>query len=202
MLILDPYEQKRLIRNRRASGADRFDEVWDGVYVVSPLPDDEHQEIVADLVGILDLAVAWTDLGKVRPGVNVSDREKDWKKNYRGPDVVVFLRDTAARNLGTHWVGGPDFAVEVVSRRDRSRLKRLFYGQIGVRELLLIDRYPWALELYRLRDRELELVGTSSLEQSDVLASAVVPLTFQLVAGEGRPRIEVVHADGVQRWLI
>jgi hypothetical protein len=169
------------------TGADRVDEVWDGVYVVSPLPNDEHQEIVCDCIGVPPRDSRLARPGKVRPGVNVSDREEDWEHNYRGPDVVVFLQDTAARNFGTHWVGGPDFAVEVVSRQDRSREKRAFYAGVGTAELLIVDRYPWALELYRLRDGALEPVGVSSPEQPHVLASDVVPLTFRLVPGEPRP---------------
>src|SRR5687767_9412960 len=31
MMVLDPAEQRRLKRERALTGADRFDEVWDGV---------------------------------------------------------------------------------------------------------------------------------------------------------------------------
>jgi Uma2 family endonuclease len=202
MLVLDPIEQGRLLEEREATGADRYDEVWEGVYVVCPLPNDEHQEVVTRLSGAFLMALGWAGPAQVRAGVNVSDREEDWEHNYRGPDVVVFLADTAARNLGTHWVGGPDFAVEVVSPHDRSREKRSFYARVGTRELLIVDRYPWALELYRLRDGDLVPVGASSPEQSLALASEVVPLSFRLVSGEPRPRIEVVHTDGARHWLI
>ena len=70
-----------------------------------------------------------------------------------------------------------------------------------MRELLLIDRDPWALELYRLHDGQLKLVGQSRLEQPDILQSTVLPLTFRLIPGDTRPRIEVRHTDGVQEWL-
>ena len=52
--------------------------------------------------------------------------------------------------MGTFWYGGPDFAVEVISPFDRSRKKFEFYARVGVRELLLVNRKPWSLELYRL----------------------------------------------------
>jgi hypothetical protein len=29
-----------------------------------------------------------------------------------------------------------------------------------------------------------------------------LPLVFRLVAGEARPRIEVMHSDGRQRWMV
>src|SRR3954454_1477279 len=57
-----------------------------------PVPNDEHQEIVSGLTGIFEALIVWTGLGKARPGTNVSDRAKGWKKNYRCPDVAVFLR--------------------------------------------------------------------------------------------------------------
>ena len=105
-LITDPILERQLIAQRQASGADKFDEVWEEVYVMAPLANDEHQDLVSDLTAVLVMAVDWAGLGKVRPGVNVSDREDDWHHNYRCPDLVVFLRDTRAKNCGTHWCGG------------------------------------------------------------------------------------------------
>ena len=202
VVVLDPYEEKPLLERREGAEGSQYDEVWDGVHVMSPLPNDEHQQIATRLSGIFLNAVEWAGLGDVRAGVNLSDREEDWVSNYREPDVVVFLRETTARNLGTHWVGGPDFAVEIVSPGDWTRRKIPFYAQLATRELLLIDRQPWALELYRLREWMLEQVGRSTTDQPKPIASAVLPLTFRLIAGGPRPRIEVAHADGVQKWAI
>lgn len=167
---------------------------------MSPSPNDEHQEVVANLVVIFGVSVAWPGLGLIRPEVNVSDRVAQWEHNFRCPDVVVYLRGTAARNLGTHWVGGPDFGVEVISRDDRSREKLAFYAAVGARELLLVDRYPWALELYRLAGGVLQPAVISSPDRPDWLTSEVLPLGFRLVGDEPRPVIEVAHSDGVQRW--
>ena len=69
-----------------------------------------------------------------------------------------------------------------------------------MKELLLVDRKPWCLELYRLQDGVLVLVGKSDLNQPNMLVSQVVPISFQLAAGDPRPTIEMLHADGVQRW--
>lgn len=201
MLVLDRSFEEQVRADRKARGIDKYDEVWDGVYVMSPLANDEHQEIVSGLNTVLQIVVAWTGLGKVRPGVNVSDRE-NWTENYRCPDVVVFLQGTSAINRGAFWLGGPDFAVEVLSDGDRARAKLPFYAKVGVRELLLVDRVPWALELYRLADGSLVPVGRSTPEHPDALASEVVPLTFRLVAGKERPRIEIKQRDGDSHWVI
>ncbi len=200
--VLDPKLVERLKAEREACGGDRYDEVWDGVYVMPPLPNDEHQELVMGLSYALQDVVGWTGLGDVRPGVNVSDREQGWEHNYRGPDVAVMLRGGRARNLGTHWVGGPDLLVEIISPNDETRQKLPFYGQIGVRELLLIDQAPWALELYQLQGVQLVQVGRATVDTPAVLTSAVVPLTFALQPGTGRPRIEVIHTASGRHWLV
>jgi Uma2 family endonuclease len=176
------------------------DEVWDGVWVVSPNPNDEHNDIEMRLGSIFMNVLGWTGLGWVRSGPNISDRVAQWEHNYRCPDLAVYLPGTTAQNLNTHWVGGPDFAVEVVSPHDRSRQKFDFYAKIGTRELLVVDRDPWILELYRLDEGVLRLVGKSTLDRPDLLISDVLPLSFRLVEGDPRPRIEVTHSDGVQRW--
>jgi Uma2 family endonuclease len=198
MFVTDPSAVEALIASRQASGADRWDEVWDGVYVMNPLPNNEHQDLVTELVFNFRLLFG---RGAVFPGVNLSDREIDWQRNYRGPDVVVQLPGGRGRNLGTHWIDGADFLVEILSPGDRSREKLDFYAAIGAREVMIVDRSPWVIELYRLGGDEMKLVGASSLSQQDVLRSSVLPLSFRLVASQERPQIEVLHHDGQQRWL-
>lgn len=203
MMVLDARDEERLKAEREASGADRFDEVWEGIYMMAPLANDEHQDLQSQLGAIATSVITWKGLGDVRTGTNISDRAEGWTFNYRIPDVAVFLNTTAARNCGTHWVGGPDFGVEIVSKYDRSRDKLEFYAKGGSREMLFVDRDPWGLELYRLANDRLELVGHSLPdEESEWLASAVVPLSFRLRPGTPRPKIEVIHHDGVQRWLV
>ena len=97
------------------------------------------------------------------PGVNLSDRDKGWKTNYREPDVAVFLRGGRAIDRGTHWQGAADFLVEIISPGERTREKIPFYSSIGVVELLVIDRDPWSLELYRHENGQLTKVGQSTL---------------------------------------
>jgi len=201
-LITDP-ELERQIRERRSQrGVDWHDEVWEGTYVMNPLANLEHSEIQAGLVVAIRAALGLSHPAKVYPGVNVSDRAEGWTENYRCPDVAVIFPENPGRNCDSYFLGGPDFLVEVMSPHDQSREKIAFYSDVRVRELLLINRNPWALELYRLQGAQLELTGQSRLEQPDALASSVLPVTFRLVAGEDRPRIEVRHVDGIQEWLV
>ena len=201
-LVTDRWLEERLRLEREESGANRYDEVWEGLYLMPPMPDDEHQEIASRLGAVLQQVVGWDGPDKVYVGVNVSDRREEWKRNYRVPDIAVFLSGTSATDCGTHWCGGPDFVAEIVSPDDRTRDKLPFYAQIGVRNLLLVERQPWALELHELRDGQLALAGESTLEAPAVLSSTVLPVTFRLVAGTDRPSIEVAHSDGSQRWSV
>ena len=201
VIVLDPKEQARLIQQRRDARSDHHDEVWDGDYVLTPLPDNEHQEILWNLTLGFRRMVEARGHGAARPGANITDQVDDWERNYRCCDVVVHTRETIARVREDHCLGGPDFIVEIVSRHDRSRRKIDFYGKVGVRELLLVDRYPWALELYRLGAAgTLELAGTSMVGKPGALSSRVLPVSFRLEPGEERPQIVVEHADGLPTW--
>jgi Uma2 family endonuclease len=202
ILVTEPDLKRKLLRRRKAWGQDHHDEVWNGVYVMSPLANNEHQRLVARLYYVLQEAFGFDSPVEARTGVNVSDRNEGWEKNFRVPDVVVRLPGGVAQDRGEYWLGGPDFVIEVASRGDRSRKKRPFYAKIGVREMMVVDRDPWAVELYRLAAGELKLAGKSTLEDSQSVASEVVPLSFRLVADENTPRIEVVHRQDGRRWLV
>src|SRR5436190_21747138 len=102
-MVLDRETEERLKAAREATGADQYDEAWEGVYMMAPLADDEHQNLQVGLAAIFQLTIGWAGLGVARAGVNVSDREQDWTQNHRIPDVAVFLAGGAGRNCGTHW---------------------------------------------------------------------------------------------------
>jgi Uma2 family endonuclease len=202
-LVIDPGMEQQLLERRRASRGDRWDEVWDGVYIMAPLPNIEHQELLNNISVAISNALAGQPGVRVFPGVNVSDRKDDWERNYRCPDVAVVLPDSRAVACGAFYFGGPDFIVEVASDYDRSRDKFDFYASVGVREFLLVDRNPWQLELYALRGKKLALACRGDVQDSGVLASQVLPLTFQLIAPPrpGRPQIEIVRTTDGQRWV-
>ena len=74
-------------------------------------------------------------------------------------------------------------------------------ARAGVGQLLIVDRDPWALELYRHQDGQLTKVGQSTLAAPDVLASQTVGLTFQLLPGEPRPQIQATHPATGRQWV-
>jgi Uma2 family endonuclease len=200
VMILDPWYEQKVRTEREQLFPNNRDEVWDGVLVMPPLPNNEHQILVMHLAGAFSAVIDWNAGDVALPGANVSDRDADWMSNYREPDVVVYLASNPAKNSNTHWVGGPDLAVEIVSPSEDPRQKLNFYAKIKTRELLIVDREPWAVELYQLQGGKLVSVGTSDATNSAVLASAALPLRFQLQAGTPRPTILITHTGTGQTW--
>ena len=202
MLILDRDEAAHVQEKRHALGQDQHDEVWDEEVIVMPLPNVEHQVLVQGLTFIIQSLYGWPCPHHICPGVNVSDRAFNWKANFRCLDVAVYLQGNPGVCYDSFWHGGPDFLVEIVSEDDRSREKLPFYASINTREVLIIDREPWCLELYQLQNGQLVNVGVSSLSQSTVLVSSVLPVTFCLVPGTTRPGIEVMQNGAGQKWTL
>jgi hypothetical protein len=194
---------EQLIRERRKRGIDRYDEVWDGVYVMPSLPSLPHQELVHGREVVLHEVVVKPGLGKVYPGANVSDRQDDWKYNFRVPDVVVVLEGGRAVECDTFIYGGPDFLVEIQTPGDETDEKIPFYSRIQVQELLVVHCDTRELRLYRHNGRELVLLEPISFKGKKALVSEVVPLAFQRKTVRGQPRIVVWRTRGKpDKWAL
>ena len=195
-LIQDPHFARHLLEDRRKSGQDLYDEVWDGRDILMPLPGSRHQRYVNGLATDLTVFLRGhlPDGGfDVFPGVNVTDREDDWTKNYRCPDVAVFLPDNPAEDRGSHHFGGPDIAVEILSAGDLTMEKLPFYGTVGVRELWVLDRDPWRLARFTLTGGELREDGAAEPGGPPV-RSGVLPLNWALEPGDP-PAVRLTAAD-------
>lgn len=201
-LILDADFEAQAIAHRRALGHDRYDEVWDGMYIMAPLANNEHQYVASKLAYVVQL-VCGDPSAVILAGCNVSDREVDWTANYRCPDMAVYLPANPAQDLQTHWFGGPDFGVEVSSSKDRTWDKLDFYAAAQTRELLIIDRDPWKLSLLRLQDKKLEIVGVSTIDRPSPVSSEVLPISLQLEARDGqKPLIVIRHLHDGRHWNV
>lgn len=202
LLVNDLEIARRLRAEREATDGAKHDEVWDGVYVMSPMPNVEHQLLVNRLERVFAAVVDETRGDMVLPGINVSDRVDGWQSNYRAPDVAVILHGNAGKECETHWCGGPDLVVEILSPNDRAREKRGFYASVGVRELLIVGRDPWEIELYRLSEVSLNLAGRSTLQLPVAIPSEVLPLRFRITPGKTRPAIEVADTRQDRSWIL
>ena len=174
-------------------------ECWNGDNVMPPMANDEHQGLAFGFAAPLFSAVVEPKLGLARLGVNVSDGTTPWWENYRCPDVVVYLSSNPAKNQQTHWVGGPDFLVEIMSDDEDPLAKLDFYASIGTREVLIVQRDPWALELFRLKDGTLASTGRCEVGSNATLISESLGLTFALHDG---PKIAIEHPTNRSKWII
>lgn len=196
MIVANPQLEEALIAERRRMGVDGKDEVWDGEYVVMPDPNYEHQSLVKRLLRLLCELVEDTGLGEVVLGTNVTDRPDGWRKNFRIPDLSVRLPGNRAENRDTHWLGGLDLVIEIVSPGDRSEQKLGFYASVGTREVLLVERDAWRLRLFRAADGAMGPAGEVSIDD-DPIRTETVDLSWSLRAEAGldRPRIVVDSGD-------
>ena len=140
---------------RRKTGADRWDEVWEGVLHMAPNPTREHQDIKGHLYSWLKGHWARADR---RPylGVNVSRPAiTDWTKDYRVPDLVLLTDERAHVDRNEYFDGGPDVVVEIRSPQDETDERLPFYAAVGVREVWVIDRDSRACAVHAVEGGEL-----------------------------------------------
>lgn len=194
-MINDSQLADALIAERKAKGLDRYDEVWEGVYVMSPMANNEHQLLATELSATISTVVDWRNLGRTIAGANVSDRRDDWTKNYRIPDVLVFKNKTSAKDCVTHWLGGPELAIEIASPGDRTLDKLGFYASVGTCELLVIDRKPWKLTLFRLDDHG-EFVADSVCEWDEPTRIRLRQFPIEFEFNPQDSTLSVFHRDG------
>jgi len=200
VLILSERVAEQVLDDYEAATGRRFDEVWDGVTYIMPEPDNEHFDLSAFFVWVFRSVFDPASGHRAGGPANVSDQPDDWRRNFRVPDISVFLAGNPAQDRGTHWFGGPDLAIEIISPGDRSRDKFDFYARIGTREVLILDRDPWQMELYQLDQGELQLRGTVTTA-GGVLTSTVTPFKFQLVDAQPRPQVKITHTGTGQEWV-
>ncbi len=201
VVVLDPELTEQILADREASpGGRRREEVWDGVTFIMPDADTEHNDIAVFFSWVFRSVFSPDRGDRVQGSTNVTNRPKRWKSNYRNPDVCLFRNGNPAEDRRTHWYGGPDFALEIVSPDDRSRDKLDFYARVGTREVLILDRDPWRMELYQLSRGKMRLRGAVP-PGGGVLTSGVTPFAFQLVRGRPRPKVKITHTETGQEWV-
>ncbi len=147
--VLVDVSQAELAR-RRAIGADRWDEMWDGVLHTAPAPSREHQRMLGELIAFLLPSFKRIGRGTIHPEINVID-DSSAEENYRIPDLT-FVAAGRERILVEDGVrgGGPDAVIEIRSPGDESYEKLPFYARLGVREVVILDRDSKRPEVYRL----------------------------------------------------
>jgi len=124
---------------RKRTGADQWDEMWDGVLHMTPSPNREHQ----DIEGAMEewLRVHWArPLGnRVYHQINIASIG-GWSNDYRIPDLVLLTPDRFHIDNNEYFEGAPTVVVEVHSPGDEAYEKLDFYAELGVPEVWIIQR--------------------------------------------------------------
>lgn len=165
--------------HRRRTGADRWDEMWDGVLHMPPMPNFDHQGLAFDLA--VWLRHNWSQLnqGRVWVDVNVAS-PGGWPNNYRVPDIVLMTRLHKRQILGSHMEGPPLVAVEIRSPSDETYEKLLFYAELGTPEVWIIHRDSREIELLILSE---ETYLTATPNDDGWLTSPATGVQFRTAEG-------------------
>jgi Uma2 family endonuclease len=135
---------------RKKTGADQWDEMWEGVLHMPPAPNRGHQDLEFCLESYLRLHWAPTCQGKVYHQINLAVID-GWPNNYRIPDLVLLLPQRFAIDRNEYFEGAPDVVVEIHSPGDEAYEKLPFYRDLGVPEVWIIHRDTREPEIHVLK---------------------------------------------------
>jgi Uma2 family endonuclease len=168
------------LERRRKLGADRWDEMWEGVLHMPPAPLYEHQRMHLKLGSFLDPLLERKRRGVLAPGVNVFN-DASPTEDYRIPDFsfVAAGRESTIREDGIH--GGPDAVIEIRSPGDESYDKLPYFAKLGVREVLVIHRDTKKSEVYRLAAAQYLTVAA---DKDGWVIAEVLQVRLRLLPGE------------------
>lgn len=171
-----------LLEERRRRGADKVDEMWDGVVHMVPPASALHQRVGVRLLQLLaPLAdarglVAFYETGLFRAGTD-----------YRVPDQL-YVRPELVSDRGVE--GPADLVVEIRSPDDETYDKINWYAALGVDELLVVHPGERRAELLRRTDDRLAAVPPDA---DGTVRSEVLGVGFTSAPG---PRLVLLWSDG------
>jgi hypothetical protein len=152
-----PEELEALIESRRATGADLYDEVWEGDYHMNPAPRIPHAKLGARLAALL------AHLAPAR-GLDVVDAFNIGAPNdYRIPDLGLLRPGENGVYASTAAV-----IVEIVSPDDESWDKIPFYAAHAVDEIVVVDPVERRLVWLALDGDTYQQVSHSAVLDIDV----------------------------------
>jgi Uma2 family endonuclease len=164
-------EMEELLERRRRIGADRNDEMWNGVLHMNPSPTGSHADLLQRVSDLLMRPA--DDAGLVRRFSNVNIGTSH---DYRIPDGV--LQREALPDL---WQPTAALAIEIRSPNDETWEKLPHYAECGVDELLIIDP----------RERTVTWLALAGGEYQPTERSNVIPLgSVELAAQLDWPPLE------------
>jgi Uma2 family endonuclease len=130
-----------LIEQRRLLGQDTRDEVWEGVYYVTPHAHAHHGLVQIRLGRILD------DLAAPRALTVGAEFNLGEPNDYRVPDLGVHQGVPDGLYVATAAI-----VVEILSPNDATFQKFGFYARHGVAEIMVVDVERRSIRIWQLDD--------------------------------------------------
>ncbi len=140
------------LAERKTAEIAQWDEMWEGVLHMPPMPNRMHQRFGRDLQFYLQQRWAKPRRAEVHQEVNLTSPEDEpaWTKNYRIPDFVLLTPDRFSIDKNEYMAGAPLVVIEIRSPGDETYEKLPFYAGLGVPEVWIFDRDTRAIELRAL----------------------------------------------------
>jgi len=149
-----PPELQALIQRRHQAGADRLDEVWEGVRHMVPGPSLEHARISTQLAELLSPLARAAGLLAAISEFNLGESEHD----FRVPDGGLHRPGAAGV-----WHATAAMVVEILSADDETWQKLPFYAAHQVDEVLIVDPAERTVTWLGLREGEYQPTQQSAL---------------------------------------
>jgi hypothetical protein len=149
-----PPELQALLERRRQAGADRLDEVWQGVHHMVPGPSFEHARISQQLAELLGPPARAGGLLAAISEFNLGESEHD----FRVPDGGLHRPGAAGV-----WLSTAALVVEILSPDDETWQKLPFYAAHHVDEVVIIDPTERTVTWLGLEEGEYQPVQQSAL---------------------------------------
>lgn len=158
MKAVMPAVPPEILEWRKRTGADRWDEMWDGVLHMGPTPNRQHQNFEFFLEEYLRRRWAPRKNARVYHNINLAS-PGGWPDNYRIPDLLLLTPERFSIDRNEYFEGAPNVVVEIHSPGDEAYEKLDFYAALGVPEVWIIHRDTKEPEIHLLKGDQYEKKG-------------------------------------------
>ncbi|MCC6126286.1 MAG: Uma2 family endonuclease [Pirellulales bacterium] len=173
MKAIIPEISPELLKWRKRTGIDRWDEMWEGELHMAPGPNRTHQDFQFELVFWLRNFWAKPFGNRVHGEINLASIG-GWPNDFRIPDLVLLKPEAFAIDHDEYFEGPPSVVVEIRSPGDESYEKLPFYARLGVPEVWIIDRDEKTPHLFVLAEGEYQESEASSSGWLESLATGIL----------------------------
>lgn len=150
MKAIMPIVPPEILAWRKRIGADRWDEMWQGVLHIVPAPNRAQQDLEGSLESYLRTNWARPHGARVYHQINLAP-PGGWPDDFRIPDLLFLTPKNFVLDHNEYFEGAVDGVVEIHSPGDETYDKLAYYEELGVAEAWVIHRDTREPEVYLLK---------------------------------------------------